>query len=144
MLFKSLQDLSRSTQIVCIISRDTDSLMKVIVMPKPAKEGENPALSTPLQLVGTPEELDEKFAEVLAGYTATRTSLAESLAASQTVMEAAKKEATEKAAKVVSAKTSKSAPQATTAKNPSASDEESGDEETEEPAKAANSDIDLF
>lgn len=145
MLFKSLQDLSRSTQIVCIISSDTDSLMKVTVMPKPAKDGENPALSTPLQLVGTPEELDAQFAEVLTSYTATRTSLAESLAASQTVMEAAKKDATEKAAKVASAKTSTPATGAAAPRTESVSDEESGDEESREPAaKAANSDIELF
>lgn len=145
MLFKSLQDLSRSTQIVCIISSDTDSLMKVTVMPKPAKDGENAALSTPLQLVGTPEELDAQFAEVLTSYTTTRTSLAESLAASQTVMEAAKKDATEKAAKAAAAKTSRPATGSATPRAESVSDEENDAEDSGEPAvKAAESDIDIF
>jgi PRTRC genetic system protein E len=145
MLFKSLQDLSRSTQIVCIISSDPDGSMKVTVMPKPAKDGENPALSTPLQLVGTPEELDAQFAEVLTSYTATRTSLAESLAASQTVMEAAKKDATEKAAKAASAKTSTPAARVAAPRTESVSDEDTDAEESGEPAaKVANSDIELF
>lgn len=142
MLFQSLQELSRSTHIVCMISGEGDDLMKVTVMPKPAKEGENPALSTPLQLVGTPRELDEKFAEVLTSYTASRTSLIESLAASQAVMDAAKKDATDKAAKA-SQDSARTAP----AKTPPVSDKADGEGESQDdPTQAAqaNSDLNLF
>jgi PRTRC genetic system protein E len=147
MLFQSLQELSQSTTIACFISSEGDGLMKVTVMPKPGKEGENPALSTPLQLVGTPEELDEKFAEVLTSYTASRTSLLESLAASQAVMDAAKKDATEKAAKAVSGKVSQTTARTSPAKTPAVSDMVDGVGESEDnPAQAAKptSDIDLF
>lgn len=147
MLFRSLLKLTQSTTIACFISSEGDGLMKVTVMPKPGKEGENPALSTPLQLVGTPEELDEKFADVLSGYTASRISLAESLAAAQTVMDAAKKDATEKAAKAVSGKVSQATTRTLPAKTPVVSDMADGDSESEDnPAQAAKptSDIDLF
>lgn len=139
MLFKSLQELAKSTQIFCTITSIEDDQLKVIVMPKPAKDGENPALSTPLQLVGTPEELDEQFAEVLSNYTASRTSLAESLSASQTIMDAAKKEATDSVAKVASAKTSHVPVRA------AAAPAESGEsEETSATAEAGKSDVELF
>lgn len=139
MLFKSLHALAKSTQIFCTITSVEDDQLKVIVMPKQARDGENPALSTPLVLTGTPEELDEQFASVLSSYTTSRTSLAESLSASQTIMDAAKKEATDTAAKTVSAMTSQAPARAAVV--PAETGE---DEETSTTAKAATSDLDLF
>lgn len=145
MVFRSIKNLAKTTQLMLVISDGNEDTLKVTVMPKAAKEGENPALSTPLQLVGTPEELDEKFAEILSGYTASRTSLEESLTASQTVMEAAKKEATEKAAKAASGKIVHQAARTATAGATPVSNEGNRDGNAEEtPAEAGNSDLELF
>lgn len=145
MVFRSIKNLAKTTQLVLIISDGDEDTLKVTVMPKAAKDCENPALSTPLQLVGTPEELDEKFAEILGGYTASRTSLEDSLAASQTVMEAAKKEATEKAAKAASGKTTHQAARTALSEATPVSNEGNRDGDAEEtPAEEANPDLDLF
>lgn len=121
-MFTELAPLAKSTTLNVIVTAEGENL-RVIVMPKAAKEGENPALSTPLSLVGTPAELDAQFATIITGYTASRTSLEEALLASQTVMEAAKKDSVSAAAK----KTTKAAP----AKNT-------------EPEEKEADDIDLF
>ena len=67
------------------------------VVPKPAKEGANPALNHPLVLTATPAELDEKFDSILREYANKRKSLEETLEAAQTVMDAAGKSAQDKA-----------------------------------------------
>lgn len=127
-MFTELAPLAKSTTLNVIVTAEGENL-RVIVMPKAAKEGENPALSTPLSLVGTPAELDAQFATIITGYTASRTSLEEALLASQTVMEAAKKDSVSAAAK----KTTKAATStpAAPAKNT-------------EPEEKEADDIDLF
>lgn len=88
-----------------------DGRMKVMVMPKAAK-GANPALAQPLALAATPEELDAGFVTTLLEVGATRTGLAEQVAVTTTIMEAAKKTEAGKATKVLQSKGS-SAPAAT-------------------------------
>ncbi len=131
-MFTELKEMAKSTSINIMISAEPEEKLRVIVMPKAAKEGENPALSTPLSLVGTPEELDEKFASIITGYTASRTSLAESLSAAQAVMEAAKADAAKTAAKKTASKpTEKAKPSAATTSD-------------SEPDEEKESEIDLF
>jgi len=142
MLFNSLHELVKTTKIICFISSDGEQ-MKVTVLPKAANESAPPALSTPLQLVGTPDELDSQFPEILKEYTETRTSLVNSLAASQAVMEAAKKEATDKAAKVVSAKTSQAARTAPEKPDAVVNGESIAKDDTNQ-AQGADSDLELF
>lgn len=95
-MFTEIAQLAKHTTLNLIISAEGDNL-RVIVMPR-GKDGENPAISTPLSLVASPEELDREFTTVIGGYTANRTSLQESLDAAKTIMEAAAKEARDKAA----------------------------------------------
>ena len=149
-MFKELAELAKSTTINLIVSGEADGQLRVIVMPKPAKEGENPALSTPLCLVATPEELDAQFAGILVGYVSARTSLADALSASQTVMEAAKKSAVEEAAKKASAKIKSIPATASTTVSTGSVASEEQDEETNMEEKgsatinAVHSDIELF
>jgi PRTRC genetic system protein E len=85
-------------RVVCIMaSRVDDETIRVIVLPKPTKEGENPALSTPLCFTGTPRELDAEFGQQLAIYVTSHVALGSTLAEATAQMEAAAKTAREEA-----------------------------------------------
>ena len=85
-------------RVVCIMaSRLDDQIMRVILLPKPAKEGENPAFSTPLCFTGTPQELDANFSQQLTTYANCHASLGSTLAEAVAQMEAAAKAAREEA-----------------------------------------------
>ncbi len=110
-MFKGLHGLAKSTDLQLSITSQGDTL-RVVVIPK-AKEGANAALSTPLVLEATPQELDEKFAETLFKYTASRKSLEETLAETTAFMAAAGKDAKDaanKAAQPTGKKTGAPAP----------------------------------
>lgn len=94
-MFRELEPIVKSTMIQILISSEGDK-MRVMVMPK-AVDGQNPALSAPLSLLGTSAELDEKLPEILTNYTECRQSLEDSLANVKLVMDAAKQDAMDKA-----------------------------------------------
>lgn len=96
-MFSELAELAKTTTLTLLISAVGEEEMKVAVIPKPAKEGSNPALNQPLILTGTPAELDEKMPEILTQYKTSRKSLEETLDAAKTVMEVAGKSAQEAA-----------------------------------------------
>jgi len=104
-----------------------DGTLTVTVTPKGAKVAG--ALDTPLSLTGTPAELDEGFADILASYSGKRLSLVEQFAATEAILEAAKKEATEKAKKSI-AKPSKTvaAKSAATGEADDSSDDDNDDD----------------
>lgn len=132
-MFKELAELAKSTTIHLAISSKGNELC-VMVMPQ-AANGEHPALSTPLQLTGTPEELDNEFATVLTSYTGTRKSLEESLAASKLIMNNAAKESATAARK--SAEPVKAAPK--TDSDGESEDSLENDEESKETTAASAS-----
>lgn len=101
MFFNSLNGLLANVSALNItLTSASDGQITVTVLPTPKKESAK-ALATPLQLTGTPEELDAEFANLIAQTTATRKSLAEQLEAAEAVLAAAQKEASDKAAKAV-------------------------------------------
>lgn len=91
-MFKELYELAKQGGVVLSITTEGE-LLRVIIMPE---GGANPALSTPLSLVASPDELDTEFSTLIKSFTAKRTSLKESLEASLLVMDAAEKEAVKK------------------------------------------------
>jgi PRTRC genetic system protein E len=97
-MFKELAPIAHTTMIQILISGEENGQLRVNIMPK-AIEGQNPALSTPLSLLATPEELDEQLPSILTGYVGTRQSLADSLESARIVMESAKKDALKKTTK---------------------------------------------
>lgn len=112
-MFAELAILAKSTIFQIIIAAEGEDQLRVNVIPK-AVEGQNPALSTPLSLVGTPAELDAEFLTHLTGYANKRLSLAEQLENTKLVMDAALKEAQEKAKAKPAAKVKSAAPAAST------------------------------
>jgi PRTRC genetic system protein E len=81
------------------VAREDDKAVRVCIIPKKAKEDENPALTTPLSYTGTPEELDAELGRHLANYVECHTQLGSTLAQAKAEMEAAAKAAQEEVRK---------------------------------------------
>jgi PRTRC genetic system protein E len=108
-------------RVVCIMaSRIDDQTMRVILLPKPAKEGENTALCTPLCFTGTPQELDANFSQQLTTYANCHASLGSTLAEAVAQMEAAAKIAREEAWRKAKPKAGGEAEKPAAATSPSA------------------------
>ncbi|MGH9772524.1 MAG: PRTRC system protein E [Candidatus Acidiferrales bacterium] len=96
-MFTELMPLLADRTVLITVARESDTTVRATVVPRRAKEGENAALTTPLSLVGTPEELDRDLARILAEYTETHQRLSTTLAQAKAEMEAAAKAAQEEA-----------------------------------------------
>lgn len=96
-MFSELTPLLAERTVLITVAREDDRTIRVNVIPKQVKEGENAALTTPLTFVGTAEELDRDFARELAGYVETHGQLGSTLAQAKATMDAAAKAAAEEA-----------------------------------------------
>ena len=96
-MFSELMPLLAQRIVLITVARESDTTLRVNVLPKRASDSENTALTTPLSFAGTPEELDRDFARELAGYVDAHQHLGSTLADAKAVMEAAAKAAQEEA-----------------------------------------------
>jgi PRTRC genetic system protein E len=96
-MFIELMSLLAGRTVLITVARESDTTIRVTVVPKRTSDIENTALSTPLSFVGTPEELDRDFAKELAAYVDTHQQLGSTLALAKATMEAAAKAAQEEA-----------------------------------------------
>jgi PRTRC genetic system protein E len=96
-VFSELMPLLRHRTVLITVARESDTTLRVNVLPKRANDSDNPALTTPLSFVGTPEELDRDFARELASYVDAHRHLGSTLAEAKAAMEAAAKAAQEEA-----------------------------------------------
>lgn len=71
--------------------------MTIVVMPV-AKQGQDPALATPVRLSGSPAELEEGFEAALARFIGTRATLIEQVEATETILKNAQAAAAKKGA----------------------------------------------
>ena len=94
-MFKELQPLLRNKSLLLSIASGNDDQITVVVMPKKTGDGDNNADSTPLVVKGTAEELDQKLAQELVGFTGAHLSFQSSLAAVKSDLEASAKAARE-------------------------------------------------
>lgn len=96
-MFQELKPLlATSGEIKLTIRADGDKL-KVIVIPTTTDAKSEIALARPLVMCDTAEELDAGFLEAIRGFTATRSSLAEQVVATNTILKAAEQEQAKKA-----------------------------------------------
>lgn len=96
-MWNPIYELAKTTALLLTISADAKANQLVVtVTPRPSGKGE-PALSQPLTLRGTPEELDSGFVDALTRYGTSYASLKETVEASLALMEEAKKTAAAKA-----------------------------------------------
>ena len=98
-MFVELMSILAGRTLMITVARENDHALRVNVIPKKARDDENPALTTPLSYTGTPEELDAELGKHLASYVESHTQLGSTLAQAKAEMEAAAKTAQEEARK---------------------------------------------
>ena len=113
-MFKELGPLLRQRTVVMILTRLEDDTIRVNVIPRKLNESENDALTTPLSVAGTAEELDAELPSALVQFVGAHLELKNTLESAKEQMaaaaKAAKAEARSKtAAKTATAKTEASA-----------------------------------
>lgn len=118
-MFKEIEALmGEETQSVSLIVAKTKDGLTVTVLPK-TKEGTDPALSTPIVLTGTAEDLDAEFVGLLSKFGGERKSLAEQMADTEAILKAAKEASAKKGQdalkKGANSSTSNAKPQPTSA-----------------------------
>lgn len=135
-MFKQLQALLKNGgSINMLIAGNKDGTLSVTVLPKPSKTSdETAALSTPLSLTATADELDAEFVTLLSNYVGSHQSLAEQIENTNAILEAAKKESQKKATTSIS-KASAAKPavaaEATSGSEGGGEDEENGQSESD-------------
>ena len=93
--FVQLMPLLADRTLMVIVSKVDDRHLTVSVVPKRMKDGESPALLTPLCCTGTPEELDRDLPNHLHDFVAGQVTLSNNLAQIQHEREEAEKAARE-------------------------------------------------
>ena len=96
-MFVEIMPFLAGRTVLITVAKMDDKRLRVNVLPALAKAGDNPALSTPLTITGSPEELDAELAKHLAGYVQTHQQTASTLAEAKARMEAAAKATQEEA-----------------------------------------------
>ena len=93
--FVQLMPLLADRTLMVIVSKADDQHLTLSVVPKRMKDGESPALTTPLCCTGTPEELDRDLPTHLHDFVAGQVTLSNNLAQIQREREEAEKAARE-------------------------------------------------
>lgn len=92
-MFKELVPILRSRPVLMTATALDDDQIRVNVVPKKMKDGDNDALTTPLSVTGTAEELDAQLAATLVGFVASHLQMKNALEKAKADMDAATKAA---------------------------------------------------
>ena len=92
-MFKELGPLLRQRTVVMILTRLEDETIRVNVIPRKLNESENDALTTPLSVSGTAEELDGELPSALVQFVGAHLELKNTLESAKEQMAAAAKAA---------------------------------------------------
>jgi len=92
-MFKELGPLLRQRTVVLIVTRLEDETIRVNVIPRKLNESENDALTTPLSVAGTGEELDAELPSALVQFVGAHLELKNTLESAKEQMAAAAKTA---------------------------------------------------
>ena len=92
-MFKELGPLLRQRTVVMILTRLEDDTIRVNVIPRKINESENDALTTPLSVAGTAEELDVQLPSALVQFVGAHLELRNTLEIAKEQMAAAAKAA---------------------------------------------------
>ena len=88
-MFKELAPYLRQRAVLLTITHLEDDQISVSIIPKKLKDGENTALTTPIKLTGTAEELDEDLPSSIVGFVAAHLQLKNTLERAKAEMDAA-------------------------------------------------------
>jgi PRTRC genetic system protein E len=92
-MFKELGPLLRQRTVVLIVTRLEDDTIRVNVIPRKLNESENDALTTPLSVAGTAEDLDAELPSALVQFVGAHLELKNTLESAKEQMAAAGKAA---------------------------------------------------
>jgi PRTRC genetic system protein E len=92
-MFKELGPLLRQRTVVMILTRLEDDTIRVNVIPRKLNESENDALTTPLSVAGSAEELDAQLPSALVQFVGAHLELKNTLESAKEQMAAAGKAA---------------------------------------------------
>jgi len=92
-MFKELVPILRNRAVLMTATALDDDQIRVNVVPKKMKDGEHDALTTPLSVTGTAEELDTQLAATLVGFVASHLQMKNALEKAKADMDAATKTA---------------------------------------------------
>ena len=98
-IFTELMPMLGERTILITVAKTDEKTLCVNFVPKQAKAGENEALTTPLCVTGSPEELDRDLVAQVRGFAASHAALSSNLADVQREMNEAAKKAREDARK---------------------------------------------
>ena len=109
-MFTELKPLLRKRMLLLTISLVEGDTIRATVVPQKASDTEDNALTTPLAITGTAEELDRGLPQQLVEFTGAHLQLQTTLASAKAEMEAAAKAAREETRKKASKPSSVSSP----------------------------------
>jgi PRTRC genetic system protein E len=92
-MFKELVPILRNRAVLMTATALDDDQIRVNVVPKKTKDGDHDALTTPLSVTGTAEELDTQLAATLVGFVAAHLQMKNALEKAKADMDAAAKTA---------------------------------------------------
>lgn len=92
-MFKELAPLLRHRAVLFTVSHVEDDKIRVNVIPKKVSDGENDALTTPVSVTGTVDDLDRELPQTLLHFVSSHLELKNSLERAKAEMEGASKAA---------------------------------------------------
>ena len=92
-MFKELVPILRNRAVLMTATALDDDQIRVNVVPKKMKDGDHDALTTPLSVTGTAEELDTQLAATLVGFVASHLQMKNALEKAKSEMDASTKAA---------------------------------------------------
>ena len=96
-MFKELAPLLRQRSLLLTVTHVGEDQFRVNVIPKKKQDSENDALTTPVSVTGTPDELDAELPQTLTAFVASHLELKNNLDRATAAMEEAAKAAQEEA-----------------------------------------------
>jgi len=134
-MFKELVPILRQRAVLLTVTFLEEEQIRVNIVPKKIKDGDNDALTTPLSVTGTAEELDTELSSTIVSFVASHLQLKNTLEKAKAEMEEAAKQAKVDAR---SKTQSKSEPAKAEAKKTVGDAQKSAEPKKPEPSKPAS------
>ena len=109
-MFKELAPLLRHRAVLLTVTHVEEDRFRVNVIPKKISDGENDALTTPVSVTGTVEDLDKELPQTLLHFVSSHLELKSALERAKAEMEQASKAARSEARKKLGSQTTKKDP----------------------------------
>ncbi|MGA2170727.1 MAG: PRTRC system protein E, partial [Terracidiphilus sp.] len=90
-MFKELVPVLRDRAVLLTVTLVDADQIRVNIVPKKLKEGDNDALTTPLSVTGTAEDLDAELSSTIVGFVSSHLQMKNTLEKAKAEMDAASK-----------------------------------------------------